>query len=603
MVKRQIPQAVSPTTVAPQARIPVQEVFLVLAGLIVLFRITIWKFFPPCETFVKEDLSNILVADASLLVVSAWLVLHIVRRGSFRPSGFEVPVLLFLGAAFGSLLYSVDFSSTLTGVLVLFAQVAFFFMLQDILGDRERIMRFLYFLIACAVLVAIFGVKEFIFLSWRPALPTDAELARIDKSLHYVLVSRRAVSFLGWPNTLAGYLMLFLPIAAACAVATKARWLKILFLLGSFVMVACFVFTFSFLGWLSFLVATTIVFVLSWKRLRVHDWPRGQKIALVGLSVAFLMLFGWVIARKNFAAAMTPRLEYYKNAIELLKTRPLLGHGWETFGIASRKFVTSNEGLTSYVHNSYLQAWVETGIVGLIGILLLFWVFARRAISVLRRPVSGGGQIVLWAVVWGLGAFFFDNLFSFTILKPHISFYFWVMLAVFVALCREVSDDKDIVSPGPWPSILWLVSVLVVLGFLFWMTIAFWNYQSGMEALKRKEIGGAEQRLYRAQVWSPWRASFRAGLGQIYLSAYFTTGEEKFFDRAEAQYWQAVSRSPLNYGNYFILSKLYERHGDKTKAEQLAKVAKTLSPYQYEQDLKVLAEMAERRKLTGGGSP
>jgi hypothetical protein len=87
------------------------------------------------------------------------------------------------------------------------------------------------------------------------------------------------------------------------------------------------------------------------------------------------------------------------------------------------------------------------------------------------------------------------------------------------------------------------------------------------------------------------------------LQAYFTTGQEQYFERAEAQYWQAAKRSPSSYGNYLILSKLYERHGDKTKAEQLAKVAKTLSPYQYEHDLKVLAEMARRRKFNSGGNP
>jgi hypothetical protein len=316
-----------------------------------------------------------------------------------------------------------------------------------------------------------------------------------------------------------------------------------------------------------------------------------------------MILFGWVVARKNFAASLAPRLEYYKSAVALVKARPFFGHGLDTYEVTSRKFVTSQEGLTAYVHNSYLQAWVETGIAGLIGLVLLVGVFVRMAFFAIRRSEWGENKLVLWAVIWGLGAFFIDNLFSFTILKPNVSLHAWVMLAVFVALCREVKDGKEAVSKGHWQFVALPLTALVVLYFLFRMAMGFWSYQAGREAYQLGDLGRIERNLNRAQVWDPWRSRFRAALGDIYLKAYFETGEVKYFDRAEAQYWQAVNHSPLNYAYYFILSKLYERHGDKTRAEQLARLAKVLSPYQFERDITLLAEMAERKKFNKGGVP
>jgi hypothetical protein len=603
MVKHPLPSAESHSAVKPRPRGPVEEGILCLAGLLVLFRITVWKLFPPCEVFVREDLSNILVAGLILVLVTAWLVNKIMRRGSFRNSGFEVPVLLFVGAAFGSLLYSVDFSSTLTGVLVLFAYIAFFFMLQDLLGEEGRARPFLIFLIACAAVVALFGIRDFVFLSQRPTLPTDQSFARANDSLYYILVNRRVTSFLGWPNTLAGYLMLFLPLTAACAITARERWLKAIFLSGFLIIAACFVLTFSFLGWLSFLAATAILFILSWKRLKFREWPKERKIAFLSLLVFFLAMFGWVIARKNFAGATAPRVQYYKAALALVKARPVLGHGWDAYQVASRKYAQSQAALTAYVHNSYLQAWVETGIVGLFGLLLLFVVFVRKSFFTLRRKEKGNASLLLGAVVWGLGAFFIDNLFSFTVLKPNVSLHFWVMLAVFVALCRASGGERQGTSGWPWLPLAWLATSLAVLFLLVRMILGFWSYQAGNQAFLRGDLAHAEQGLNRAQQWDPWQSRFRAGLGQVYLKAYFTTGQAGFFDRAEAQYWQAAKRSPSDYGNYFILSKLYERHGDKVKAEQLAKVAKSLSPYQYQHDLEVLAEMAQQGKLTSGGRP
>jgi tetratricopeptide (TPR) repeat protein len=225
------------------------------------------------------------------------------------------------------------------------------------------------------------------------------------------------------------------------------------------------------------------------------------------------------------------------------------------------------------------------------------------AFSAIRRSEWGDDQFVLWAVVWGLGAFFIDNLFSFTILKPNVSLHVWVMLAIFVALCREVKDGREAVSKGHWQFVALPLMALVVLYFLFRMAMGFWSYQAGREAYQLGDLGSVERNLNHAQEWDPWRARFRAALGDIYLKAYFETGEVKYFDRAEAQYWQAIHRSPLTYTYYFILSKLYERHGDKTKAEQLTREAIALSPYEYKRDVRLLAEMAERKKFNKGGVP
>jgi O-antigen ligase len=76
-----------------------------------------------------------------------------------------------------------------------------------------------------------------------------------------------------------------------------------------------------------------------------------------------------------------------------------------------------------FAHNSYLQVWSESGIVAVAGLCI----FVQQLVRSRTRD----------GIYFGLIGFLIDNLFSFTLLRPTTSIFFWAMLAIYCAKNKE----------------------------------------------------------------------------------------------------------------------------------------------------------------------
>ena len=74
------------------------------------------------------------------------------------------------------------------------------------------------------------------------------------------------------------------------------------------------------------------------------------------------------------------RLEFYRNSMEMLKERPLLGTGTGGFAIGYAEHVTSKGMVaTDNPHNAFLLVGVELGVLGLAVLMRLLFVQWRTA--------------------------------------------------------------------------------------------------------------------------------------------------------------------------------------------------------------------------------
>ncbi|MGH8623536.1 MAG: O-antigen ligase family protein, partial [Burkholderiales bacterium] len=72
------------------------------------------------------------------------------------------------------------------------------------------------------------------------------------------------------------------------------------------------------------------------------------------------------------------RLEFYRVSLEIVKDRPLLGHGTGSFASAyAEKMKGQRALLTRNPHNEYLHLMVQLGLAGLAALLYLFWTHWR----------------------------------------------------------------------------------------------------------------------------------------------------------------------------------------------------------------------------------
>lgn len=568
---------------------------LTLLGAVIVLRLVIWKFLPGTEILFKENFSNVAVAAVIFVLAFVWGTRKVFRQESWPQTGFELPLVLLLSAAAFSLLYTADFHSSILSLIVLAAQIVFFYMIVD--GLRVPALRgwFLLFLLGTVVVVAGYGVKEFFYLWNRPLTAADEAIGKVNDSLYYILANRRVVSFIGWPNSLAGYLMLLLPVFLAAPFLVKAVWQKGVAVLAALCVLACFLFTFSFLGWVSFLLGAIAVVVLFWEQIGIKAWPRERQIALALAAAVFLGLFLWVILRKNFLASLMPRIFYYKEGLGLLGDKPFLGHGWGTFGVVSRRFAETPSSLTTYLHNSYLQVWVEAGILGFAAMCLLVVTFFRRARTAVlaRRDLSD--RLLVLAVVWGMTAFLIDNLFSFTILKPNIALHGWVMLAVFATF----SQGKELTQTGPAlrrivPFVAAAAALLILCVPLVRVMTGFSLYYQARYTKKAQVLQHTTQALAQAGAWDPWGAYIPAAAGEVRVRAFMMTREGGYLKEAELDYLEAVQRAPFVYSNYFILGRIYALLGQKGQAVSFMSRAHALSPFEYDRDTATLQKQASQ---------
>jgi len=344
--------------------------------------------------------------------------------------------------------------------------------------------------------------------------------------------------------------------------------------------------TFSFLGWLSLLCSTVIILPLVFKRLlpQMNTHLKAVAVVFVGiLAISFLL----VILRKDFAGSMQPRIEYYIQAWELLKAQPWVGYGYGAFGIAARPMVETVNGFTNYVHNSFLQWWVECGLLGLAGILSLIGVYITAARRILLHFKEGEGSFVAIAVVWGMSAFLVDNLFSFTFIKPNIAVHGWAMMAVFAALYRQTLKPSagalGIISAGVGFS-LCIVSLLVT-GVLM-AALFFLHY--GMTSFRNGDIDAAGRAFVSGSLIDRWSSAYPSAAGDAAIRVYQMSGRESHLRLAEENFLEAVRREPLQYGPHLVLSRIYTALGETDKALAYARESKRLSPYEYNRDMSLI---------------
>jgi len=244
--------------------------------------------------------------------------------------------------------------------------------------------------------------------------------------------------------------------------------------------------------------------------------------------------------------------------------------------------VTSFEGITNYPHNTYLQWWLEAGFFGFVGIVWLLVVFVMLFRRVLARGFSEREAWISVALGWGLSAFFIDNFFSFTFIKPNIAVHGWAFLALFTALAlSQEKKPKVALKQAGYPTLMVAGLALILLVISMALCIACgWYYKGGM-ALRSRDLDAAGQAFVQGSLFDRWSAAYPVAAGNLAVQVFKVSGKEYHLRLAEVNFLEAVRREPLLYANHYMLGDIYARLGDREAALQYARQAKEISPFEY----------------------
>jgi O-antigen ligase len=174
------------------------------------------------------------------------------------------------------------------------------------------------------------------------------------------LESGRIWSTLFYPNSLAGALLLFLPVMLGLAAQSRRFTLRarqFLVAVTGIAALACLYWSGSKGGWLLMLLLG-LLFLL---RL---PFDRRYKLVLLAL-VLVLGLSGFVWKNAGFfrkgAPSVGARLDYWHAAIHIAAANPLFGTGPGTFSIPYRQIKRPESEPSKLVHNDYLEQASDSG--------------------------------------------------------------------------------------------------------------------------------------------------------------------------------------------------------------------------------------------------
>jgi hypothetical protein len=211
--------------------------------------------------------------------------------------------------------------------------------------------------------------------------------------------SDRIYATLFYPNTLAGVVLLLLPMMLGFLwrfgrLTPGAR--KGLAGIVGLASLACLGWSGSKAGWLILMVVGLVAFLCA-PVARSVKLIVGVAMLLAG-TAGFLARYHGYFARGATSAAA--RLDYWKAACQAIGQRPWLGSGPGTFAVVYRQLKAPDSEMARLAHNDYMQQGSDSGVPGMLAYLALL---GGSLFFLYRRSQVVEGGFPVWLGLLGLG--------------------------------------------------------------------------------------------------------------------------------------------------------------------------------------------------------
>jgi O-antigen ligase len=294
------------------------------------------------------------------LLYAAWLPHVAVRKPRLEPELLRAaaPGLFYFGVVALSAVYSVSLKLTLFEVVSVLALLLLFFYLVCWVRTRADVQ------FVVGILLLGLALESLVMIALR-AKGQGVEIgpltARIDNF-------SRVGGTIGSPNEAGSYLTLMLGLAIGVFLTSWPTWLRagaaVAFGLGA----AALITTLSRGAWLASGIAVMLGCGLALVRGRLPLWaPALVAVAGAVAVAAYSDAIEERLSRHDKGAAYS-RIPLMKIAARVIEEQPVLGAGANTYTVAMKPHALSGRfrgGFIYVVHNRYLLAWAELGLVGL----------------------------------------------------------------------------------------------------------------------------------------------------------------------------------------------------------------------------------------------
>lgn len=238
------------------------------------------------------------------------------------------------------------------------------------------------------------------------------------------VASDRIFGTLCYPNTLAGAILLLLPISlgffwTSTKRISKATRIAIVFLAAA-AGAACLYWSRSKAGWLIALLIGIVALLHAPLPKRWKQW------LVCGVLVLGLTGFGLRYAGffQRGATSVAARFDYWHAAVVTTAGHPILGSGPGTFLDEYRRIKTPEAEMTRLVHNDYLEQASDSGIPG----FLIYTSFFAGSLFLLYREITCRFDLMHFCVWLGLLGISLHSLVEFHLYIPALAWTVFFLL-------------------------------------------------------------------------------------------------------------------------------------------------------------------------------
>ncbi|MBN2853588.1 MAG: O-antigen ligase family protein [Clostridia bacterium] len=383
-------------------------------------------------TIVSSIWDELLLIGALLLFIIKYIYDTKTKKHVFTP--VDIPMIVFiLINLFILIINSTYMEVAVEGFRAVTTNLLWFFLVFSLVKDDKGAKKVLSFVVASSVIIALYGVFQYVTGVEMPAGWVDAaELG----------VSTRAFSFVQSPNILGAIMTLTSMIAVGLFFYEKKKLNKLFYLASFAVMLLCLVFTLSRGAWIGFAVSLFVFVLLKDKRYILPVLAIGIIVILFVPAVSSRVLY-MISPEYIFSSLTGGRMLRWIEGFDLFKENFLTGVGLGHFGGAVAMHYPNYFPKAFYMDNYFLKTAVETGILGVTSFIVLLYAMLSsifKNVKLNKNTPQGDLLLALFSGLFGVTVHcFFENIFE----VPGMITLFWM-----VAACAMVMIYKKKELPG-----------------------------------------------------------------------------------------------------------------------------------------------------------
>ena len=441
--------------------------------------------------------------------------------------------------------------------------------------------------------LALHGLYQTFFGFGQASAMAEAMGSAIPETIRARLASGRAVSTLGLPATLGGFLAMSIPVTAI--------WLQRKSMPGPVRIGAGALIAIQAAGLLATRSASALcalgvaAALVVWRRASASSGQRRRTLVVSAWAIAAAGVAGAAIflalrmsgpmAVDEGSGPLMLRALNWKVALEIAATSPILGAGAGCYGIAFPALREWGMNESQFAHNSYLQILAEGGVLLAVPILIGAVLLARRA---LRAAAAGGDEAL---VALGCLAFMAHNVVDFTLFLATTGMAFACLAGLLAPAGRNRGASLALVRPAAAVALV-LSAVAVIVG------TADRARNAGRGLFVERRLEEALPPARRASRINPIDPDARSLQSQILLEAAAASRNPAGLPEAEAQAERAVRLDPRTPGRWRHLGRVRLARGDLLGAYLALARAAALYPIriEYREERDQLRERIERVK-------